>query len=268
MWILIEYSPFIIYINNMMLKKLKSVSRSLALQSINKPFLGAVIFGLLLLWINKNYSFFPVIIYLGFAVYFYFYPAFENRFLSSFLIILSAPFFIIHSPIFPVYLLFFSFLFFLFLGIKNLVFANRYQVYQFLNNFLFFLIFIIFFSSDKSQLFFLKYLILFSSSFFIFKELLNWHFSRFESQLQISIQRINAYSAVFSFLLGQLVLATALLPIGFLNLSALMLVFVLTSKDLIINHLEGKIDKNSVLKNITIIILFSIVIFAVSKWKI
>ena len=47
MWILIEYSPFIIYINNMMLKKLKSVSRSLALQSINKPFLGAVIFGLL-----------------------------------------------------------------------------------------------------------------------------------------------------------------------------------------------------------------------------
>ncbi len=251
-----------------MLKKLKSASRSLALQSINKPLLGAVIFGLLLLWINKNYSFFPIIIYFGFAVYFYFYPTFENRFLSSFLIILSVPFFVIHSPIFPIYLLFAGFLFFLFLGIKNLVFINCYQVYQFLNNFLFFLIFIIFFSSDKSQLFFLKYLVLFLSAFFIFKELLSWHFSRFESQSQISIQKINAHSTVFSFLLGQLVWATALLPIGFLNLSALMLVFVLASKDLIINHLEGKIDKNLVLKNITMVIFFAIIIFAVSKWKI
>lgn len=251
-----------------MLKKLKSVSKSLVLQSLNKSFLGAIIFGLLLLWINKNYSFFPVIVYFGFAVYFYFYPTFENRFLSSFLIILLAPFFVIYSPIFPIYLLFFSFLFFLFLGIKNLVFINRYQVYQFLNNFLFFLIFIIFFSADKSQLFFLKYLILFPLSFFILKELLMWHFSRFESQLQISVQRISAYSATFSFLLGQLVWAIALLPIGFLNLSALMLVFVLASKDLIINHLEGEIDKNSVLKNITMVILFSIVIFAVSRWKI
>ncbi len=251
-----------------MLKKLKSASKSLASQSLNKPFLSAVIFGLLLLWINKNYSFFSVIIYLGFATYFYFYPVFENRFLSSFLIILSVPFFVIHSPIFPIYLLFTSFLYFLFLGIKNLVFINRYQVYQFLNNFLFFFIFIIFFSADKSQLFFLKYLILLPSSFFIFKELLSWHFSRFESQSRISVQKINAYSAVFSFLLSQLVWATALLPIGFLNLSALMLVFVLASKDLIINHLEGKIDKNLVLKNITMIILFAIVIFAVSKWKI
>ena len=256
-----------------MLKKLKSVSRSLALQLLNKPFLGAVIFGLFLLWINKNYSFFPVIIYLGFAVYFYFVlsadrSAFKNRFLSSFLIILSVPFFIVHSPLFFIYSLILIFSFFLLLGIKNLIFINHYQVYQFLNNFLFFLIFIIFFSSDKSQLFFLKFLVLFLSSFLIFKELLSWHFSRFESQLQISIQRINAYSAIFAFLLGQLVWAIALLPIGFLNLSALMLVFVLASKDLVTNHLEEKIDKNLILKNITMVIFFSIVIFAFSKWKI
>lgn len=255
-----------------MLKKLKSASKSLALQSLNKfkvpAFFGAAVFILILLWMDKNFSFFPVVIYLGVAFYFYFRPVFDNRFLYSFLVILLVPFFVIDSPFFLFYSLFLGFLFFLLLGIKNLVFINRHQIYQFLNNFLFFLAFIIFFSSDKSQLFFSKYLILFLLSFFIFKEFLNWHFSRFESPLEMSVQKIKVYSAVFSFLLCQFVWVSALLPIGFLNLSALMLVFVLASKDLIINHLEGKIDKNLVLKNITMVVLFGIVIFAVSKWKI
>lgn len=253
-----------------MLKKLKSVSKNLALQSLSKSFFGATIFVLSLLWIweRGNYSFLPLAAYFGSAFYFYIYPVFEKRFLCSFLIILLIPFFFINSPLFLIYSLFTGILFFLLLGIKNLAFINRYQIYQLLNNFLFFLIFIAFFSADKSQLFFPKYLILFTLSFFLFKELLNWNFSRFESLMEIPAKKINVYSIFFSFLLGQFFWAIALLPIGFLNSAVLALVFILAAKDIIINYLEGKIDKNLVLKNITMVVIFSIIIFAVSKWKI
>ena len=64
-------------------------------------------------------------------------------------------------------------------------------------------------------------------------------FSRFESQLQISIQRINAYSAVFLFI-GPISFGNGVAADRIFEFICPDADFVLTSKDLIINHLEGK----------------------------
>ena len=150
---------------------LKSVLKNPALQLA----LEAVILSFLLYW-----SFFSWLAFIAFifaVFYFYFSPSFSwQEYLSSFLILFVSS--LALRPLIPAeswwgiafYAGFFG-LFFILLGVKNLVFINRQLLYHFFNNTLFFLVFLVFFLTNKSELFLLKYFLTFFVIFIIF---FNW----------------------------------------------------------------------------------------------
>ncbi|MFA4872121.1 MAG: hypothetical protein WC610_03665 [Patescibacteria group bacterium] len=79
--------------------------------------------------------------------------------------------------------------------------------------------------------------------------------------------KINLFSASLAVLISQFILIAAYLPIGFLNLAAISLVAVLALKDLTISHLYGHLNRSVILKNATMVLIFSVIIFIASKWQ-
>jgi len=255
-----------------MLKKLNSASKNPALQSAFK----ALIFSLILTAFYNYRSFWSFFFFIAIAFYFYFNPFFEaKRYFSSFLIFLIIALLAAgHLPItagkwnfFTATL--FGLFFFLFLGIKNLVFINRSLIYEFVNNFLFFSLFIIFFLFDKSNWFFIKYSGAFLVIFLLFRNFLFLRDFQREIQAPVSLilAKINLFSASLAVLISQFILIAAYLPIGFLNLAAISLVAVLALKDLTISHLYGHLNRSVILKNATMVLIFSVIIFIASKWQ-
>ncbi len=109
----------------------------------------AVIFSVFLALINTYWPLLAIIFIL-IAFYFYLRPSLNTaQFFSSFLVLLVISLLIItYLPIANSYWLiifavFFGFLFYFILGIKNLIFVNRQNVYHILNSFLFLHIFIV-----------------------------------------------------------------------------------------------------------------------------
>lgn len=155
----------------------------------------------------------------------------------------------------------FGFLFFLFLGVKNLVFVSRQPLYYLFNNLLLMAVFIFFFNADKSQWFFIKYILVFLSAHILFKE-----FLRVSSPRPLGTQRNNLIAASFSFLILQFVWAIGLLPFSALNSASLVLLIALILQDFVIHHLGGTISRQVILRNITIFLVLNLIVFAASKW--
>lgn len=235
-----------------MLKKLNSVLRNPVLLLTFKT---AVLSLLLLSIVSHKWL---VVIYFAVAFYFYFSGVSGGRqFLASFIILLIISFLAVGYWPLAVSLLF-GVLFFLILGVKNLSFVNRPPIYHFLNNFLFLTVFIMFYASDKSQFFIVKYLAAFFGIYFLFREVLAF--------MSLPVSKLNLLSFGLAFSIFQFLWAISLLPIGFLNASALTLVFILIAKDLIFAHLSGNLNRTMILKNITLLAVFVLIIFAASKW--
>lgn len=238
-------------------RKLKSALRNPVLQL---AFKAAVFAGLLYLapshWLL-------LIVFLSTASYFYF-SLWQNsrRFLVSFLalLILSLTAFRYVDVSLYRYVVsgFFGILFFFLLGVKNLVFVRRQHIYSAVNNFLFLIVFLNFFFSQ--QLFFLKYVLVFLALLLIFREFLIFEdFSRGASGI--------LFASSFAFLTIQFLWAASLLPLGFLNASALILAAVLVFKDLIISHLSGQLNRSAILKNLTVFIIFILIILGATVWS-
>ena len=248
-----------------MLKKLSSVIKNPALRSAFKAAIAA-----LLLWsANSHWSL--AVLFVATVFYFYFRSGgLRPSYFFSFSVLLLSVLFVNHwsSPLSSLIVsAVFGVLFFLLLSIKNLVFVNRRAIYHFLNNFLFAAGFLNFFLADKSQLFFVKYLLVFGAIFLLFKE------ATFFEKQYINVGGLAAafndklMAAIFAFVVFQFIWAIVLLPLGFLNASALALVVALTIKDLMMARLSGNLDRQLVLRNITIFIIFSLIIFAASSWQ-
>lgn len=252
-----------------MLKKSNLALKSPALQSAFK----VVVFSLALAGFYNYRSFWPFFLFAALALYFYFKSFLEaRRYFSSFLIFLIV-------SLLTVYWLpdnagkwnfiaaaAFGAVFFVFLGIKNLIFINRTFAYEFINNFLFFSVFAIFFLSDKSSnWFFFEYVAVFLAFFLLFREFILLQETR-GLILPVST-KINLFSASFSFLISQFILAAAYLPIGFLNSAAISLAIVLAIKDLTASHLRGVLNQRIILKNATIFLIFSVIVFIASEWQ-
>ncbi|MEK7482118.1 MAG: hypothetical protein AAB607_02115, partial [Patescibacteria group bacterium] len=153
----------------------------------------------------------------------------------------------------------FGALFFILLAIKNLFFINRENYYHFLNNFLFFAVFLIFFQIDKTRFFWLWYLVLFFAVFALFKEPL--------VQRNYFPSKIDLLAACLAMVIIQYAWALSLLPIGFLNSLVLMTTGALILKDLLANYLNGLLSRRIVLKNITLFAIFSLIVFIASTWQ-
>lgn len=246
-----------------MLKKLNSAFRNPALRLIFE----AMVFAGLLVWqlSVKPIGFLPILLFLSVGSYFYWRPVlgvrqFFGSFLTLLIISILALRFLNFTILGIVSGLGLGFLFYWLLGIKNLVFARRSAVYYLLNSFLFFLVFFFFFLIDKSQFFWFKYLAAGLGILFLSKEFLLFFTPDFPKRKTLA-------AAGFSFLVLEILWAVSLLPIGFLNSSALMLFAVLILMDFIVHHFNGALTRVVILRNITSWIILNVVIFAASNWS-
>lgn len=235
--------------------------------------LEALVFSTLLFLAPSDWRL--VLIFLAAASYFYFQRAFNGRrFLSSFLVLTAISFLAVShirtgaSSLKLVLLSIFSgILFFLLLGIKNLILLHRQSLYYFLNGFLMLMILGLFFDTFASSFFVIRYLALGLAIFLLFREFLVFNF---DDSLDLpnfpALARKNFISSIFSFLALQLLWGIALLPIGWLNSASLGLLFVLILEDFMIHNWNGTMTRHIILRNLTILIFLGLVIFGTSKW--
>ena len=252
-----------------MLNALKSASKNLILQSAGKT---AVLLAILFLIDNFWWS---AALFMAAAFYFYWHGAASDiKLLRSFFIFLGiviiSRWLIVQNLFFGIVLVLASLSFFVILGIKNFLFLKRSLFYRILNNFLFLLAFLTFFFLANPDFFWLKYLAVAAAMYCLFKEFFLLFPEFFEEKIlimPISPKKAALFSLCLAFLASQFLWANSLLPIGFLNSSASMMVIILIFKDLSANYLIGSLDKRLVLKNITIFVIFTLIIFMASGWS-
>jgi len=143
-------------------------------------------------------------------------------------------------------------IYFFLIGSKNINLGQ--QSLFLLRSLLFLLIFFIFFSINNPGLFLIRYLLFILAVFILF-------FGLFKNY-----PKKNLYSIVFSFLLIQVIWVINLLPVGFINQTALALVFVLAIEELALYLFSGVFNYHNIVKNITIVIVLVALILALSKW--
>ena len=238
-----------------MLKKLK-----LALKILPFPLvLKALFIFFLLFWLSAAPSkFYPLLFFVFFAVFFYFFPLTNALdFLGYFLIFLFGVFIVLFSLKFSPLTIIINFglatIYFLLIGSKNLN-INRQSSVFLLRTLLFLLVFFVFFLVNKSELFLIKYLLFVAAIFLLF-------FGLFKNYPKKKL-----YTVAFLFLLAQISWVINLLPIGFINQTALALVFVLIIEELAFLHFNGAFNYQNIRENIIIVIILTALILALSKW--
>lgn len=217
----------------------------------------------LLLFLAAGHWFWAVIL-VPMAFYFYFRPSLNGgKFILSFLVLLSVSFLAVRhfSGGSLAVSLFFGAIFFLLLGVKNLIFVHRQHIYYFFNGFLLLAIFILFFLSGNLGLIFVKYLFTFIAIAFLFKEFLRFSFPGSSSP---SKNALVAYGAAF--IIIQILWGISLLPLNFLNAASLTLLAALILQDFFIHHLSGTINRRIILRNTTLFLVLSLVVLGASRW--
>ena len=208
------------------------------------------------------------------SLYLYFKEQVHSKlFLPSFLVLIGASFLSISrmSPESTAFLatlsLYFGILFFILLGVKNLIFIHRILPYYFLNTFLFAVIFMLFFASDTGGFFIHTYLLLCAAVFSLVREFLGFNFAPTLGLLQTPVAiRRNIIALIFTFLLMEFVWVVALLPLGFLNAASFMVLVILLLEDLLLHTLSGTLTRPIILRNATFFLSISFLIFWFSKW--
>ncbi len=75
--------------------------------------------------------------------------------------------------------------------------------------------------------------------------------------------RKKIYAMVFAFIAAQLAWIASLLPIGFLNVGSLVLVFSIVSGDVAVGHFTGYLNKKTVIRHAVFFTAFALIIFFV-----
>jgi hypothetical protein len=191
-----------------------------------------------------------------------------NKLLYSFGILVIYSIIITRFLINPFLIIFTSlilgFFFFLLLGIKKFAFLKKQLFFNLLSGALFFIVSLAFFIANKTEglisLFY--YLGAFLSFLLLMKETIDF----FSEDFSFPQNKKNLIALGTSFLITEFLAIIAFLPIGFLNSSALTVLIIFTLQELIFYHLQGRLNRQILLNNITIFIIALIFIFATSKW--
>ena len=247
-----------------MVEKLKSVLKIAQLRLILK----ALIFGGLLLWVRvSEFTFWPVLVFVLFNFVLYFRNQTKNisENFWSFVVLVAASLYGVSLLTHPEFLLlsviFFSFLFYVSLGIKEFILTNRYEWNYLKNLFLIYSIFLSYFLSDKYNFFTLKFMAVFICLFLVVREWLSWLYANFP-------KRYNLVAITFSFLTLQFLWAISLLPLGFINSATLIMVIFYLGLDFLFGHFRGLVNRKFIIKNSIIFILSIFIIFFFTNWKI
>lgn len=149
---------------------------------------------------------------------------------------------------------------FLLFGLMNLYFKNRLSVYSFFQDFLLMVIFLIFFNLFQLPWIFPLGFVLFFSLFFLFKE-------------AFSFAGLNFYRrhAVISLLLAlgtvEVAWLAGFLPLGFFNAAIFLTLFSFICRDTALTHFKGGLTLSFVFTQISLFLLFSLLIFIFSPWS-
>ena len=153
---------------------------------------------------------------------------------------------------------YFAFLFYLILGIKDLVMIKRAGWYRFLNLALVHMILLLFFYYNQ-EFFLIKLVLVFCALLFLLKELL-------KNRLVVWL---------LAFLMTQSIWAIGLLPVGFINAANFGLLAYFIMLDLAEYQLSGPayrqagyLPRRRILTDVTIFVLLALLIFATSRWGI
>ena len=155
----------------------------------------------------------------------------------------------------------FSCLFYIAAGIKSLTLIHRSEWDYAKNLLLFYAVFLFFFLADKSSLFFIKYLSVLAIGFFLLREWL-------ADLIPDLPRKINFAALLSAFLMAQFLWAVALLPLGPINSANLMVLISYILFDFTSHYFQGKINRQLVMKNVAVLVLLLLVIFATSGWGI
>ncbi len=247
-----------------MVEKLKSVLKTAQSLLILKSF----VFAGLLFWIKTSgFTTLPIVVFVLYSFLFYFYHRIQSDFENfySFLVLIGASLYgvgmLSHLEFLLLAILVFSFLFYIFLGIKEHAFTHRFEWNYTKNLLLVYSVFLLYFLSDKYILFEIKFLAVFLILFLVVREWLFWLY-------QVFPKRYNLAALVFSFLMFQILWAVSLLPLGFINSATFMIVIFYLGMDFLINHFRGLVTKNLIIKNSIILFVSVFVIFFLTNWKI
>jgi len=245
-------------------ERLKSVFKTSQLRLILK----ALVFAGLLLWVKfSGFGILPVLAFwvLNLAMYYREPEHGKTELFYSFAILLIVSIFgvslLSHFEFLLAAVAVFSFIFYLSLGIKGLVFVRRAEWNRIKDFLLLYSIFIGYFLSDKYDWFYAKYLFVFIAAFFIASEFISWMDIGFPKR-----QRLAAL--VFAFLILQLLWAVSILPIGFINSATLMLAFSYLILNFSVSHFAGSINKNLIVKNSIILFFALVAILFLADWKV
>jgi hypothetical protein len=231
-------------------------------------FLRAAIFGFLLLAAAAgDFRLTPVLFFLAGSVLIYsrpFFRRYENA--SAFLVFLAASVLgmrvVEDSLLFFPTLIIFSGIFYLLLGVKDYLFIKRSRIYFLSSLLIFYVMFIVFFLADKSDLFFWKYGAVIIASWLLFREWLriipSFHFPKREFLA----------SLVSALLVAQVLWVVALLPIGFISAANFMLLFVFILSDFLFKHFMGEISRQFVIQRLALFLILTALIFSTSQWTI
>lgn len=157
-------------------------------------------------------------------------------------------------------ILLYSLIFYLLVGIKDYLFVKRSRLYYLAVMLIFYSIFIEFFWADKSEWFLLKYGLVVLAVFLLFREWLKIIsvFSFPKRELLVS--------GVAALLVGQILWAAALLPIGFVSSANLAFLFVFLLVNLLFKHFTGGLFKEVLIQYLVFFLLLAGLIFWTSSW--
>ena len=180
---------------------------------------------------------------------------------SRFVIVFSDPRLAAHLPTgIVLFAIAFGFLFYILLGIKNLLLRHRRQWQYVLYLCLFYFGFSIFFSAGPGIPFLARSIILFIGSALLLRE-----FFKFQEH---GHQRLITTSAwLLAFLVTQCAWALSLLPFRFSAAASLMIVIVYSLSEITSRYLHGNLTARFLRINSFIFLGFFLLIFFTTHWK-
>ncbi len=264
-----------------MVKKLNSlfVSKPWKSTLLNALFFGLGLFGVYFFSarggsaFGGNFSFLAFLIFSLLAVEIYFSQLPERgQFKISFLFLVLTALAVLNffaNGFYPAIFIcaVFAFLFYLFLGITDIIFKNRQAVYLFFNTCLFLGVFSLFFGADKSKHYLIINLLLFLIIYFLIKECFDFLRLVVKNSLFI-IHNSQFIAFVFAFLGLELFWAINLLPIGFINSAILLTLFIFLMRDFTLIYFSGRFNRQFFVNYLLVFVILVVFIFTNSKWNI
>jgi hypothetical protein len=240
----------------MEIRKLKSALKSqTALLSVN-----AAIFGSLLALTGNSHSYWWGFLYVGYASYAYlrFLKSGASKPVSLFVIFISlalaAALAAGNGASLAVIVLAASALLFVFLGGQTLFFSNFRAALSVFYHSVMFGVAAYFASIAPFELWWGSIPLLFLVFYVSTGDYIKAETSGYDRRKKI-------YALIFSLIASQCVWLASLLPFGFLNAGALLIVFSITVNDLFLAHLFGKLGRKTLLRNLAFFGIFTVLIF-------